>query len=419
MIALLFLVAVNDSLPPSPDLSTVVFPEPPLYRVPMVNTLGIEGFAGDFFGTSGIIETKYFAANAAYEKKTEWDTVRSGYFHGVLDLPFDHFRFKPSLSGFIVQHQHDYVYTSPRVDFSSPTPWAIFWGNSSLDLWRIDKSHQFEHQTTLQVIFDKMVYKPHFEITGLYTSQRMRAEAAWNMHIRNVHVSLRSPIAYDFPSPSLTIQYQDPLLTMKGTVRSGVVYRSLISYFDPDLPIAYTTSVPEESLRLSAKLLIAADLYHHAISIDGSYDNWYSKISVDDSFYLTAVSDVQEFGVKLTARDSIHIRSLSTTNTLIAHYRWTDAGLPLIPVWAVQDTIILRLAVFDATLAAMYRSRHDGIRERLPAIFRMIAEIGVNIAPFRLFCRINNVTDARNEWYDGYFLTGRQYGGGATITHTF
>jgi hypothetical protein len=419
MMVILFLVAVNDSLPPSPDLSTVVFPEPPLYRAPLMSTLSLGGFAGDFSGANGTLDTKYFTAHALYEQKSEWDTVRSGYFDGSLDLFFDHFRFKPSLSGFILQHQHDYVCISPRIDFSSPTPWAILWGQSSLDLWRIDNSHQFEHQTTLQIIFDRMIYKPHFEITGLYTSQHMRAEASWNMHIRNVHVSLRSPIAYDFPSPSLTIQYRDPLLTMRGTVRSGVVYHSLISYFDPDLPITYTTAAPEESLRLSAILTVAADLYQHVIRIDGSYDNWYNKISVGDSFDLTAVADVQEFGVNMATRDSIQIRSLSTTNTLTVQYRWTDAGIPLLPLWVVQDTVGLRLAAIDVLLAAQYRSQHDGVTKRLPAIFRMNSELGMNITFVRLFFRINNVTDARDEWCDGFFLKGRQYGGGLELKHTF
>lgn len=419
MIALLFLTAATDSLPPSPDLSDVVFPEPPLYQARPVSFLNLGGFAGDLYGMSGVIDTRYFTARGAYEKKTEWDTVRSGYFRGVLDLPFDRFRFTPSVYGFRLQHQHDYTYISPHVDFSAPTPWAILWGQTSLDLWRIDESHQFEHQSSLEIIFDKLIYKPHFEITGLYTSQRMRAEAAWHMHIRNVHVSLRSPIAYDFPSPSLTIQYRDPLLTMKGTVRTGVVYHKLISYFNPDLPIAYTTIVPEESLRLSAKLLIAADLYLHGLSIEGSYDNWYNRIWLDDSFNITAVSDVQVFGMDLSTRDSVHVRSLFFTNNFTLQYRWSDSTLSLIPGWAAQDTLTLRLAVFDAVLAAMYRSAHDGLAKRLPAILYMNGEIGVNIAPVRLFCRIINVTDIRDEWCDGYFFKGRQYGGGITITHKF
>jgi hypothetical protein len=417
--ALVFLFMVTDSLPPSPDLSTVVFPEPPLHVVRRINVLGLGGCIGDITGVKSTIDTKYLTLHAAYRKRHEWTTIRSGHFVGALDLFYDHLHLKPSVSGFILQHQHDYIYTSPRIDFSAPTPWAIVWGQSSLDLWRIDGSHQFEYQTDLQVIFDKMKYKPHFEITGLYTSQRMRAEAAWNMHIRNLHVSVRSPIAYDFPSPSLTIQYRDPVVTMRGTVRSGSVYHTLKSYFDPDLPIAYTTIVPEESLRLSASLTIAADLYHHIIRIDGSYDNWYNKISVDDSFHLTSVSDIQEFGVTLTASDSLQIRSLSAANALSVQYHWDDKELPLIPIWTVQDSIILRLAAFDVAFNTLFRSQHDGVTKTLPDILRMDGELGITITAFRLFFRISNMTDTRAEWCDEFFLSGRYYAGGLTIKHTF
>ncbi len=418
-IALIFLLVATDSLPPSPDLSSVVFPEPPLHRVRRINMLGLGGCAGDITGVNAILDTKYLTLHATYRKRDEWTTIHSGYFDGWLDLSFDHLYLRPSMSGFILQHEHDYVHTSPRIDFSAPTPWAIVWGKNSLDLWRIDGSHQFEYQTELQVIFDKMVYKPHFEITGLYTSQRMRAEAAWNMHIRNLHVSVRSPLAYDFPSPSLTIQYRDPIVTVRGTVRSGSVYHTLKSYFDPDLPIAYTTIVPEESLRLSASLTIAADLYHHIVRIDGSYDNWYSKISVDDSFHLTGVSDIQEFGVKLTAGDSLQMRFLSAANALSVQYHWADTELPLIPIWTVQDSIILRFAAFDIAFNTLFRSQHDGVTKTMPDILRMDGELGITITAFRLFFRINNITDTRNEWCDGFFLSGRHYAGGLTIRHTF
>jgi hypothetical protein len=419
MIALLFLASATDSLPPSPDLSEVVFPEPPLHEMRPVSTLGLGGFAGNLYGMSGVIDTRYISARVAYEKKTDWDTVHSGSFRGSLDLPFHRFRFTPSVYGFRLQHQHDYVYLSPRVNFSAPTSWALLWGETSLDLWRINESHQFEHQSSLEMVFDKLIYKPHFEIRGLYTSQRMRAEAAWHMHIRNVHVSLRSPVAYDFPSPSLTIQYRDPLLTVKGTIRTGVMYHKLISYFDPDLPIAYTTIAPEESLRIGAKLLIAADLYLHVLSIEGSYDDWYNRIWVDDSFHITAVSDVQVFGMDVSARDSLHMGSLYFANRATMQFRRTDSTLSMLPRWAAQDTLTLRLAMFDAVLAARYRSAHDGLLKRLPAVLLAHGEFGMTIAPVRLFCRIINMTDIHDEWCDGYFFNGRQYGAGVTITHKF
>lgn len=419
MIVLLLLFAANDSLPPSPDLSSVVFPEPPLYRSPRTYALDLGWYGGDISGANGTCDTKYFAASALYEQRTEWDTVRAGYYHVALNMSYDRFWLSPSLSGFILQHQHDYVYTSPRIAFSSPTPWAIVWGQSSLDLWKIDESHQFEQQTAIEMIFDKMIYTPHFEITGLYTGSRMKSEAAWNMHIQNVHVTLRSPIAYDFPAPSLTIQYRDPLLTIKGIVRSGVVYHSLISYFDPDLPVAYTTSVPEESLRISGGFTVAADLYSHTISIEGVYENWYNKVSVADGFVLAAAADVQEFRMNLTASDSLHIGLLSATNTVSVQYHWSDTALALLPDWAVQDTITGRLAALDARFIAQYRSLHDGIGKPLPEIFRMDSEIGVHAGIFRLFFRVNNVTDVREEWYDGFFLKGRQYGGGVEFKYLF
>ncbi len=418
-IALIFLIAATDSLPPSPDLSSVVFPEPPLHVVRRINVVGLGGYAGDIIGVNSIIDTKNITLHATYMKRDEWAIIHSGYFDGYLYLIYDNLHLKPSVSGFTLQHQHDYIYTSPGIDFSAPTPWAIVWGQSALDLWRIDGSHQFEYRADMQVIFDKMIYKPHFEITGLYTSQRMRAEAAWNMHIRNLHVSVRSPLAYDFPSPSLTIQYRDPVVTMRGTVRSGSVYHTLKSYFDPDLPIAYTTIVPEESLRLSGSLTIAADLYRHILRIDGSYDNWYNKISVDDSFHLTSVSDIQEFGMKLTAGDSLQLRFLSAANALSVRYHWADTELPLIPTWTVQDSIVLRLAAFDVAFNTLFRSRHDGVTKTLPDILRMDGELGITVTAFRLFFRINNITDTRYEWCDGFFLSGRHYAGGLTIKHTF
>ena len=113
------------------------------------------------------------------------------------------------------------------------------------------------------------------------------------------------------------------------------------------------------------------------------------------------------------------MHSVSATNALSVQYHWADTLMPLIPEWRAQDTVRLRLAAFDAILDTRYRAQHDGVTKTLPAILRMDCELGMTVAVFRLFFRINNLTDIRDEWCDAFFLSGRHYAGGLTIRHTF
>ncbi len=419
LIPLLFLLAY-DSLPPLPDLSQVMFPEPPLWIREQENHVMFNGFAGDFYGGSGDVDIQNFHFDAQYARTVDWDSTESGSAALSYALPLSHLMLHPQLTGHYVHRDQEYARLTPQLALSSTLPWAILLADMRADFWLIDDVSSREGLFNAEMIFDKVNYLPHVDFTLLATEKRYRPALAAKIHVRHFHLALGSPLDEDFFSPELTIQYREPKIRIETMFRSGVVYRSLSAYYDPTTPVRYTVPVPDESLTLGAHMTATLDLYDHLISFSSSYENWNAHLVPADNFVLRHMRDVQKVRLYAMFKNTFSTKRVELQNRFHICYTWADSIIPLLGTYTIRDTFDCAIRPVQFSYEFQYVSEQTGVTgQKLPAVLLLNSQIGVRYAFTTFFVSVHNLTDEKKQMYDGYYLAGRQYAGGIELHFVF
>jgi len=411
MILLLFFLTA-DTLPPLPDLSQIVFPEPPLWIEEKEQSIIVAGYAGNFYGGKCDLLLQNFNTFLSYDKKIDWDSVQSAKLTASYSLPLTHFWLNPSIRGRLLLRNNEYYLLTPKLDFSSTTPWAIIFGNIYADLWKINQINHAEEAAKIGIIFDRMVYLPHFEIAGIYTEEKLKSTLTGKLHIRNFHLAISSPVFYSFPSPALKMQYLDLNVKADIGIRSGVVYKTLADYFNQEIPLNYSIPMPDESLRISVSFNFKLDLQQHRFGIGCSYENWYDRLLTGDDFEITTIQDVQEVNAVFNAMNNLAFGDINLSNIISVAYNWANSNIPFLPRYAVYDTISIEYTFVDVMLDLEYLHERNGINSELPAVVIINPTVGLKHKFVKLFMSIRNLTGDRKEIYDDYFLNNRQLAGG-------
>ncbi|KPJ72007.1 hypothetical protein AMJ52_07755 [candidate division TA06 bacterium DG_78] len=418
MLLLLFILTY-DSLPPLPDLSKIDFPEPPLWVASQNQYLTLHGYGGDFYGGYFNLSIQRFNANVLYEKKHDWDTRTYGEITANYSIPLNRFWIQPSIYGFFLDRNFTYRLLNPSLDFSSTFPWAVVFGKFSYDQWYYSNDYHSEHEAQLSIIFDQTAYLPHIEISEVFTGGRIKPAITGKLHVRNFHIAAGTPIADGFVSPHLDIQYLDPKIKVETRFKSGLIYKRLRNFFDPTNPQHYRIPVPDESLKLGIDLNISFDFYNHIFGIYSTFRNWSVRLIPAENFEFVRLNDVQEANISAMVKNNIHYRLLHIANALHAHYNWSDTTIPFLPEHAFVDTMSVRFAFIDLSSDLYYQSGREGISQNLPEILIINSDVGLRIKFIKLFMKIYNITNEKNELYDGYFIADRQYAAGIEIHQTF
>ena len=419
MIIVLFLLAY-DSLPPLPDLSQVIFPEPPLWIEQKEDYLYLSGFAGEFYGGDCNIELRNSKISVFYKDGIDWDTTKHGEIKASYSMPLPHFWMQPALYGYMLERNDKYRLISPQFQFSSTVPWSIIFGSINLDFWQINGANNIEEEGKLGIIFDNTIYLPHFEIAGFYTNEKLKPKFTGKLHIRSLHLSIASPLFYSFPSPTLEIQYLEPMIKIATEIKSGEIYKSLKNYLNAEMPIRYRIPIPEESLKVGISFNFKLDLHKHYLSLHSNYKNWYCRLVTGSDFHLNTIQDIQEANIGLTINNNFHHKYFWFSNTLHLNYNWADNEIPFLAQYALYDTCTIDYRIFSINLETNYFSDRQGVFARtLPRILIISPAVGLKYRFLRIFLSIYNLTDIRREIFDNYFLHRRQYAGGIELTYKF
>jgi hypothetical protein len=419
MFLLLFFLSA-DSLPPLPDLSEVIFPEPIMWVEKKETSFMLKGYGGNYYGGACGISLQNLHISAFYKSIHDWEQKKWGNAVASYSIALSHLWLKPSLSGFLLQKTDDYRRLSPGLAFSSTNSWSTIFGNADIDLWEINRKQHFEEKVKCNIILDQTLYLPHFEVTGVYVNEQFIPELGGQLHIRNLHLAVSSAIRHGFSSPGLRIKYLEPKIAIGVQVKSGDVYKTLKERFDPEMPLKYRSSVPEESLRVSAGLDLALDLYHHHISLRSSYNDWNNRIVTNSEFYMGTAQDVQEVNVTFSAKNNFTFEKLYLNNNLNINYSWTDTIIPFIAEYTLSDSLNIHYGFLYISLDAEYLSQRNGLAGRtLPYLLIINPAIGLQYKTCKIFASAFNITDQKQEKFDGYFLNNRQYAAGIEINYKF
>ncbi len=418
MILLLFLFSY-DSLPPLPDLSQILFPEPPLWIEQVENSVMLSGCAGNFYSGKGRLLIQHLNISALYEQKVDWDTLKKGTIRASYSVPLPHLWIKPSLYSYLLRRNDKYLLLSPRLDFSSTISWAVIFGSVRTDLWQINSIHYNEEEIKLEIIFDRTLYLPHFELSGIYTDNQLKPRFTGKLHIRNFHLAIGSPIFRSFPSPHFTLQYLEPKLKLETIVKSGTIHRTLNDFFDPEMPLQYKVPVAEESLKVGVDFDFKLDLYNHFCGLHSAYKNWNMRLIPGEAYEITTINNIQEVNIDFVLKNKFPYELLIIRNALYLHYNWADTDIALQPRFFFLDTLDVHLYPLQISVGAKYISKREGLNKKLSPVVVINSTLGFNYKFWKIFLSIYNITNERKEIFDDYFLSSRQYGGGLEFNYKF
>lgn len=415
---LLFLVSI-DSLPPIPDLSQVIFPEPHLWIEPIEQSVEFSCYGGQYFGGLSDIVFKNLDFSALYDQREDWDSVISASGALSYSIPLNRLSLKPSVNGLFHKRNDEYRLLYPNLDIVMNLPWATIFAGANADIWQINGLNYQEYSCCVDLIFDRVIYLPHFKIDGIYSGKKLEPNLACKLHIRNLHLAIGSPLSGSFPAPTLNIQYLDPMVKVSARFKTGPIIQTLKQKFDPALPLQYRISIPSESLKTSIALDIELDLYHHNFRISGSYNNWHEKLAPSEGFVIRTEENVEELKISVTVKDYFTYRNMHFRNFLHITYDWLDTTIAFVPRHAACDSVSIRMGPLVIAAEIVHYAARDGITDGLPVLFLISPSIGYQYKLFKIFLTMHNATDETKQIYDGYLLNGRQYAAGLIFKYAF
>lgn len=419
MVLLIFFLIRVDSLPPIPDLSQVLFPEPHLWFEPSPKHLELGLYGGQYFGGLCDVAYKDMTFSLYYDDREDWDSIISthGQTDYVISLP--HLYMKPTIGGFYHKQNDEYRFLNPNLSLRTEVPWAFISSTISTELWQINRINYQEYTASADIIFDRIIYMPHFLINGIYSGKKLIPTITGKLHINKIHLSIGSLISKSFPSPMFNIQYLNPTLKIGARLMNGTVVQTLKQKFEPMLPLQYRISIPTESLKTSIVLDCKLDFYNHVIMCSAYYNSWYEKNVPEQGFIISSKKDVEEFKFHIALINNFKSKGMHIKNSLSITYTWLDSTIAFIPRHAVYDTINIGMGPIEITTAVVQYASRNGIIHDLPSMFLISPKFGYHFKRFTLFLKIHNATDEKEEIFDGYFLNGRQYAAGLKFESSF
>ena len=415
MILLCLLLAAYDSLPPLPDLARSEFPEPGILQPQTAYGVRFGGYAGQFFGADVDLSLQNLSLAATYSRINEWDTTDMGSASLSYGIFSPGIRLRPRLKIDLVEREERYYDISPGIGFDLLSRSLVTRGEFDYNHWNLNDEIVREASGRILLTFDRLSYMPQIELSGVYTGHKAKPSLQTQVNVGNFHLKLGSLVDQGFPSPRLSIAYATPGVNISTGFSSGVQHSTLISFFDPNLPIIYPTSLPAETLSLAADVSFEVKIPNHHFRISGSYKEWLNRTDIGSGYMISQTQDIKESNLRLTARNTLRIKDIRFSNLLHVAYSNSDSALTFTPDYSVTDTLIATFGIVELSTDTRFLSERSGLEKSLPAYYTVNTSLGLRISFAKLYLAINNLTDNRSEIYDNYFLTGRQYAGGIVI----
>lgn len=414
----LIILAV-DSLPPLPDLSTLPFPEPPLWIEQKDDSCAINAYYGDYQGGHFAGLYRGITLDGHYTTYSRYAEMKYGTAIVSYTLPTHTIWLKPSLSRLVVRKDDVYRKTTAALDFSTINPWALIYGAVNADRWDINTLPHLEHRTHVNVLFDQLPYAPHIDVLGLYTNKQLTIRCGNAVHIKNFHLAVSTAVGYGFPSPMGNIRYETPALKIELHVRTGHITTSLSERYLPDSPLKYRMVAPEESLQISVRGACDVKVHNHLFSLLLSYDDWYDRMTPGPGFDFTTVKEVQEYFLQCRMQQSYPLESARFFHSLALIYRWTTKDIPFQSRVSTTDTLSFGWHALLFRIHTEYVSSRPGLNTSLPAVLLVSPQLGLTFKEITCFVAVQNSTDRRTLLYDGLMLNPRGYVAGLMVRHVF
>ncbi len=415
MILVVLLLANYDSLPPLPDLSRSDFSEPALLSMQSANTLRLNGFAGHFFGADMDLYLQNLSLEGAYSRTDEWGTADIGSASLSYAIFGPNVWLKPRLRADLATRDEEYKNISPGFEFNLFSRSLVTTGALDYNHWELNNETVREASGRVLFTFDRLSYMPQFEMTSVYTGQRIKPSLHTQVNVGNFHLRLGSLVNRSFPSPRLSINYATSYFNISTGFNSGVQHSTIISLFDPHVPVRYPTSIPAETLSLAADIMLEFKVLNHHFRLSGSYKEWLCRLDIDSDYMISQIHGVHESNLSLSARNVIPLRLIQFSNWLHLAYNTSDSALAFRPDYSVTDTLTVNIGIIELSADVRFISERNGLEKSLPAYYIINTTFGLKLSFAKLYMAINNVTDNTSEIYDNYFMTGRQYAGGIEI----
>jgi hypothetical protein len=419
MNVIIILLMGYDSLPPLPDLSRMDLPEPALWIETVPRELTIHGFAGEFYGVNLSFDINNFAAHGDFTRKNEWTNTDVGSMLFSYSMALPGLWLKPAFQAMLLRRRDEYTQVNPGIEFALFTAPFVAMGVIDYSRWSVTDEKSNESSGELCLIFDRMKYMPGIGMKGIFTEGELKPTLFARLHLHGFHVELGSLMRTGFPSPSLGLTFRSPWFEIGAGARVGVKHNTLSGFFDPDVPIRYSSSIPSETLNVAFEIRSQLTIHEQEFIFYGAYNQWHHRLDIGKNYGISSITDVEEMNLKIGARNQIRLKNIALSNVLQMQYNNADSAVPFLPEIGLVDTFELDIGPFALSSDLHYISKRNGIEKKLPSSYIINTTVGINIACTELYCRVHNITDERSEIYDGYYYTGRQFAGGIEIKQRF
>lgn len=416
----LFLVlAVDDSLPPLPDPSVMIFPEPPAWSEPPAGNVRLNGFCGQDAQLDIGSRIRFFDLHLGYADREEWTRIKTLRSEASPTLPLPYIWLKPSLAYFRQQAEFTSAMTGSDLALSCALPWFIVYGNAGLDRWTIDNQPGTEACGLAGAAFDRSPYLPRFELGLAAKSTGVKLRTRVEVQTNRLHLSCETYVRPGFPSPKIALAYRTPAVNFTAAIRSGIISTRLRDRFIFKSPVRYATGLPDESLKIGSYFAGSAGYRRHSARFSFAYESYYARLLPDPDFRLAPAGAVNQGTVAMNVNDSATVFGGALANDIEIVFNWASRAVPLEPRWRLRDTLVVVYRVFRLAIRAEFLARRMGVTDFLPAVLIVDPAAGIRIRGVEIYGAVFNLTGSRREYYDGYRLAGRRYAAGTALVVHF
>jgi len=412
MLVIILLTTIYDSMPPLPDLARSEFPEPAFWIEPLPNRLRINGFAGQFSGVAVDLGISNFSLEGRIARENKWDSTDTGTASLSYSIFLPRLWIQPQLHALSLKRDRLYQKINPGLGLRIFAPSFVIGGAFEYSRWLVDNATVHETTGDIFLALDRLSYVPQLALTGIYTDRNLKPAISAQLNIGYFHLKLGSSLKAGFPSPDISITYAEPWVSISTNVRTGVQYNTLSTLFNPELPIEYPTSIEAETLSLAADMMFEFSVREQKFRLGSSYKEWIYRLDIDNYYSISGTRDVQEINLTVSAQNQLDLSRFHILNKLHFSYNASDSTIAFMPDYAINDTFIMNIGIFEMTGDIQHVSKKSGIGKDLPAYYRISTTAGLKLLFLKLYVAIDNITDDTSEIYDDYFLTGRKYAAG-------
>ncbi len=418
--ALLVTFIPGDSLPPLPDPTQVIFPEPPVFIEPERSYLCLYGKAGDRYAAGCSTGVRGLVTSISFDRHDQWLLCRTDAALASYSASFAHMYFRPAIRYFREALIDTTIIIRPMLDLYLMAPWFMTYGSIRADRWKINGQNYNENRGNLGLIFDRTIYLPSLDIVILQSGTTVKSCWTGSIHIRRLQAGVESPLPHGFPSPRLFIAYRQPLLKLEASVKSGIDLRSLTDQYRTERPFHLLYPVPDESLKIRADIECIFDFIQQRLHLGMTYRNNKTRLVVQDDMSYGTVSMIEETAAFVKAENELTAGIFSGRSLLTGCYASTSLPVLYQPKFELNEQIELRCGLaFVRTVVSLLMERR-GVSVMLPDLLILdLRQCGFTYQWLTMYAAVYNATDVREDLYDGYGLSPRSYSGGVTVNFWF